>query len=52
MPRYWYIIAIVLGVPCTLLMAARHELGWTIVGALSVWCNIYNLTNIENKEGE
>jgi hypothetical protein len=35
-----------------MLFAARHELGWTLIGAISVWCNIYNFTNSGKKEGE
>jgi hypothetical protein len=50
--KYLYIVAILIGMPTTMFMASRHELGWTIVGVMSVWCNIYNLTNSDKKEGE
>jgi hypothetical protein len=52
MSKYWYLVAILIGMPCTMLMAARHELGWTILGVVSVACNLFNYTNSEKKEGE
>jgi hypothetical protein len=50
--KTWYLGAAIVGALATMGLAARHELGWVLIGVVSVWCNIYNYTNSEKKEGE
>jgi hypothetical protein len=52
MNKNWYLVAAILGVFGTIGVAMQHALGWTILGVLSVWCNIYNYTSGDKKEGE
>jgi hypothetical protein len=52
MNKNWYLVAAGFGILGTVVVALRHELGWTILGMLSTWLNIYNYTNGDKKEGE
>jgi hypothetical protein len=45
MSKYWYLAAAVIGVPATFVVAARHELGWTLCGIVSVGLNLLNYLN-------
>lgn len=52
MKKQWYAVAVALGIPCTIICAMNHELGWTVVGVVSVGLNIFNYLNAEEKTGE
>lgn len=45
MNKNWYLVAAVVGGAASLRLAAAHELGWVIFGAICVGCNIYNYLN-------
>ena len=45
MNKNWYLIAAIVGVPATFAVAARHELGWTLCGIVSVGLNLFNYLN-------
>jgi hypothetical protein len=52
MHRNLYLVAAIIGAVATAVVAAQHELVWTVVGALSVGCNIFNYINEqERKDG-
>jgi hypothetical protein len=45
MNKNWYLVAAIVGGLATLPLAARHELGWTILGVICVGCNLYSYLN-------
>lgn len=48
-----YLAGTILGAFATMVTAAEHELGWTVLGAICVGCNWYNyLRASDEKEGE
>lgn len=50
MHKNWYLVAAGFGILGTVAVAMHHELGWTILGMMSVWCNIYNYCSDENEK--
>lgn len=40
-PKIWLVLAVIVGL-ATLAFAARHELGWTLFGLITVGLDIHN----------
>lgn len=45
MNKKLYLGCAIVGVPATMIVAMNHQLGWTLLGVVSVGLNIFNYLN-------